>query len=253
MPSNLIHMAIDSIIEGENLDVVVNRVLLVEKLSDKRTTQCQTHSYSGYGGTGKSSLKKALSEQKNNGGPDSTTTHGRASFSKDGCNPEGETVGKGVVRRTTATSTSYQDECELINPPTTTESYNTQEKTGVSTLVEINWPVENFVVMRLHKVPEKELLAHFREKNHTMMVHSIYHKLKSTIPSMKIQNIDTKHAPDEVSAVLKVADRKTSQVLQRILKKLFYPLKKSGSSISLIATENNKFNKEVMWSDEVVI
>jgi len=38
MTSNLIHMALDSIIEGEEINVVVDRVLLVEGNKERRTT-----------------------------------------------------------------------------------------------------------------------------------------------------------------------------------------------------------------------
>ncbi len=59
MPSNLIHMAMDSILLGEHIETIVDRMLIVEGITWKRNT-----GWSGVAGSGNSPLKKStLSER----------------------------------------------------------------------------------------------------------------------------------------------------------------------------------------------
>lgn len=209
MPSNILYMALDSIIEGEPVDVVVNRVLLVEGLSQQRRAVWESRSNSGYSGSGGKTSHSALAQKKiheNKGGTGPINHNDETSISSDvACNPDGKKVGKGVIRSKPATFTSYPYDCELIYPPITTktETYNPE---GISTLVEYNLPSKYFVVIRLINVPSKLLQAMEGTKSLRQALVSIFNHVKKGAPSAKLEDVDD-HYPSDITIVCAVANQ----------------------------------------------
>lgn len=257
MPSNLIHMALDSIIEGETLDTVVNRILLVERQMSQRSAECDTHYNYGSDGTGFSALKNALRRQKpktineNKGGTGSITTNDGASISSDACSPDDKTVRKEVVRRS-ATNTSYPDECTLIYPPPTLES-NTQHDEGVSTLVEYNFAADYFVYLAFNKIPDDIVTDLTRARTISLAMMDIFLRIKHLDSSAELQDIDTSNKAER-SLLAQVKDAKAASNALKMLKAFLRPIKgyKKGS-VTLEGLGISKFGSKTVWHEKAAL
>ena len=266
MPSNIIHMALDSLIEGEPVDIVVKRVLMIEA---QRRAKCLSLSNSGcygYGTETSNSVSLLKKTHENKGGSGPITTNDGTSIGLDlDCNPDGKTVGEGVIRRLPATNTSYRAECELIYPPTTIkhEAYNPE---GESTLVEYNLPINYFVAIQLIDIPGSliKMRARLTKKggaqpknvNLKTALLLIFDRIKQKIPSITLHDLDMVYTND-ITLVISVPDKRHARLTMQATKSLLKYITADGGKciIDGFAVEESPIQQhhDRVWNETITL